>query len=313
MSTLEARRLAQDRLARRLSSGAAFLPVVLIIVIVIALAWRSGMLLGQRDLRDLLLGRVWRPQMGEFGFYPFIVGTFWVTLVAVTLATPPCLLTAIYLAEYAPEWIRSLAASLFDLLAAIPSVVYGVWGVLVIVPWIKDVFAPWADRWLGFLPVFASHHTTGYSLLAGGIVLAIMIAPSIISIVYEVMGTMPKGLRHASLAVGATRWETVKFVLVPYSLPGMIAGVILGATRALGETMAVLMVVGNVARLPSSLFDPVYPLTALIANNYGEMLSIPKYDAALMSAALILLLVVLLFNTCAAVILKTIFRRAYLP
>jgi phosphate transport system permease protein len=140
-------------------------------------------------------------------------------------------------------------------------------------------------------------------------VLGLMIVPFIIAVTFEVLRTIPEGSRQASLAVGATKWQTIRHAVLPQALPGISAGVVLGASRALGETMAVLMVVGNVARVPSSIFDPAYPLPALIANNYGEMMSIPLYDAALLGAALVLLLIVLVFNVLSTLALRHILRR----
>jgi phosphate transport system permease protein len=158
----------------------------------------------------------------------------------------------------------------------------------------------------GFIPFLKSTNPTGYSIFAGGIVLAVMIAPLIIAITYEVFRTVPNGYREASLAVGATKWETIRFAIFPKTTSGIIAGIMLSASRALGETMAVLMVVGNVAKVPGSIFDPAYPLPALIANNYGEMMSIPLYESALMMAALVLLLIVLIFNMLATLLLHQI-------
>jgi phosphate transport system permease protein len=241
---------------------------------------------------------------GQFGFLPFIAGTFWVTAVGVLLAVPPCILTAIYLAEYAKPATRTILKPLLDVLAAIPSVVYGVWGVIVIVPFVGDVLRPALSAQLGWIPLFASNQPTGYSILSGGIVLAVMIAPFIIAVTYEVLMTAPQDWRLGSLGVGATRWQTVRYIIFRQTLPGMIAGVVLGTSRAFGETMAVLMVVGNVPNLPTSIFDPAYPLPALIANNYGEMMSIPLYDAALLSAALILLVIVLVFNIASTLVLQ---------
>jgi phosphate transport system permease protein len=261
-------------------------------------------------LWDLLTGLDWHPARGKFGFLPFIIGTFWVTAVAMLLAAPPCLLTAIYLSEYARPATRTFMKPLIDLLAAIPSVVYGVWGVVVIVPWVGGFLSPFMERWLGFIPFFRSTNPTGYSLVAGGLVLAVMVAPFIIAVTYEILHTVPDGLREASLAMGATRWQTVKYAVLPRTLPGILAGIMLGASRALGETMAVLMVVGNVPILPGSIFDPAYPLPALIANNYGEMMSIPLYDAALLGAALLLLIIVLAFNVLSTLVLRKMIRRA---
>jgi phosphate transport system permease protein len=258
-----------------------------------------------------LSGTAWKPLQGAFGFWPFIAGTCWVTLLAVIIAVPPCLLTAIYLSEYARSATRAIMKPLLDLLAAIPSVVYGVWGMLVIVPWVQNGLAPFFGRWLGFLPLFQTTNPTGFSLLAGGIVLAVMIAPFIIALTYEIMATVSSGTRQASLAVGATRWQTVRYAVLPQSLAGILAGIVLGLSRALGETMAVLMVVGNVVQVPGSIFDAAYPLPALIANNYGEMMSIPLYDAALMGAALILLLIVLVFNLASTLILRRVLGRRW--
>jgi phosphate transport system permease protein len=307
--SLQSVRRRKDRLAEKLLWLNSMVPLFIVVAILAALLIRTRPILTSHSIGELLTAQVWAPLKGEFGFYPFIMGTVWVTMLAMLLAVPPCLLTAIYLAEYARPSLIALTKPLIDLLAAIPSVVYGVWGLATIVPWVQGFLAPTLGKWLGFIPLFATHNPTGYSVLAGSIVLAVMVAPFIIAVTYEVMRTVPHGLREASLAVGATRWQTIKYAVIPQTLPGIIAGTVLGVSRALGETMAVLMVVGNVARPPSSIFDPAYPLPALIANNYGEMLSIPLYDSALLSAALILLLIVLFFNITSTLILRRISGR----
>lgn len=302
-------RQAVDRLAGKLFFVISALPLVLAAALFIALAGRAWPILQVESLWELLAGRLWQPLRGEFGFYPFIQGTLWVTAVALFLAVPPCLLSAVYLSEYARPATRAVTKPLLDLLAAIPSVVYGVWGVLAIVPWVQGSLSPALSGWLGFLPLFRSENPTGFSVLAGGIVLAVMVAPFIIAVTYEVMRAVPDGLRQASLAVGATRWQTVKHAVWPHVLPGVAAAIVLGASRALGETMAVLMVVGNVARVPASIFDPAYPLPALIANNYGEMMSIPLYDSALLSAALMLLVIVVAVNLASTLVLRRLVGR----
>jgi phosphate transport system permease protein len=293
-----------DTWARRVFFVITILPIGLIAGVLIGLLYRAWPILQQYPLTDLLFGVDWKPSEGRFGFYSFIVGTVWVTVVGVGLAIPPCILVAIYLAEYAGARTRLLAKPILDVLAAIPPVVYGVWGLLVVVPLVETVLGPWAQRLLGFWGLFAVQQPTGFSVLAGGIVLAIMITPLIIAVVFEIFNTVPVDLRNASLAVGATRWETIQRVLLPQVMPGIIAAIVLGASRAFGETIAVLMVVGNIAQVPHSLFDAAYPLPALIANNYGDMMSIPLYDAALLCAALILLVIILLFNILATVVLK---------
>ena len=168
---------------------------------------------------------------------------------------------------------------LLDLLAAIPSVVYGVWGSIAIVPLIQNMLIPYINRHFGKLPFISSQNPTGYGILAGAIVLAIMIVPFIIAVLYEILENVPKGLKEASLAVGSTKLQTVRWAILPGVLPGLVAGVVLGASCALGETMAVMMVVGNVIQVPHSILDAAYPLPALIANNYGDMMSIPLYES----------------------------------
>jgi phosphate transport system permease protein len=285
-----------DKLAKKWMGLQALAAGMLVPLIALALLLRAQPILTERPLGELLLGTSWHPLKQAFGFYPFIMGTLWVTITSMIIAAPTSLMTAIYLAEYAPQRVRALIKPLIDLLAGIPSVVYGVWGVLTVVPLIRNHVAPTLDRWLSFVPLFRGDNPTGYSVLAGGVVLAVMVFPIIISVAEEVIHAVPQGLREASLALGATRWQTIKFVTLRKALAGVVAAIALGFSRAFGETMAVMMVVGNVPQAPSSILDSAYPLTALIANNYGEMMSIPLYDAALLGAALFLMLVVLIFN-----------------
>ncbi len=300
-------RIRFDRLGHQSFYALAAIPMAVLLVMLGVLIYRSLPILSSNSIWDLLTGRTWLPSEGKFGFLPFIMGSAWVTVVAMLIAVPPCLLTAIYLSEYARPAVRNLMKPLLDLLAAIPSVVYGVWGVIAIVPLVERL-APTINPLLGNIPFFSSDNPTGYSILAGGIVLAVMVCPFIIAVSLEVLHTVPDGYRQASLAVGATHWETVRYAVLPKARSGLIAGIVLGASRAIGETMAVLMVVGNVAKLPTSIFDAAYPLPALIANNYGEMLSIPLYDSALMTAALILLVAVVVINILAVIILRRITR-----
>jgi len=304
-------RTRQNEFARRVFFVFTLLPVFLIVIVTVALLVRSWPILQAYSLSDLLFGDVWKPSNGQFGFWPFILGTFWVTTVGVALAVPACLLTSIYLAEYAHSKTRSIAKPVLDLLAAIPPVVYGVWGLLTIVPFVDKVLAPLSDRWLGTVSIFSVNQPTGFGILAAGIVLAVMIAPLIISVMYEIFSTVPNDLRHASLAVGATRWQTIRNIVLPQVAPGILAAIVLGASRALGETIAVLMVVGNIPQVPTSIFDSAYPLPALIANNYGEMMSIPLYDAALLSAALVLLVVILIFNILSILVIQRMRSRKW--
>jgi phosphate transport system permease protein len=280
-----------DALIGRSICGLSLLTSLLVIIIALGLYLKSLPILESTSIARLLTSITWHPLKGEFGFYPFIMGTFWVTFLAMGIALPICLLTSVYLAEYAPKWFTEMVKPLIDLLAGIPSVVYGVFGMLAVVPLIRMVAQPYGIE------------TTGYSVLAGGIVLAIMVFPIIISVSVEVIQSVSWEARESSLSLGATHWQTIKSVVLRKAFPGIIAAIILGFSRAFGETMAVLMVVGNVVQVPQSIFDEAYPLTALIANNYGEMLSIPLYDSALLLGALILLMVVFIFSILARVIL----------
>lgn len=304
------KRQSVDRFAGRLMRSPAIAVVLLVPLIAGALLIRAYPILTLTPLSELLSSTIWHPLKGQFGFFPFIMGTLSVTTVSMIIAVPLSLLTAIYLAEYAPVRVRSLMKPLIDLLAGIPSVVFGVWGVLTIVPMIRNYVAPALNRWLGFIPWFRNDNPTGYCMLAGGVVLAVMVFPIIIAVAEEVIRSVPSGLIEASLALGATRWQTIKHVVLRRAGAGVLAAVVLGFSRAFGETMAVMMVVGNVAESPNSIFDAVYPLTALIANNYGEMMSIPLYDAALLGAALILLVVILAFSIASRLVIVRIIQNA---
>jgi len=291
-------RLIKDKVISKLMLVLTLASVSLLLLIGIGLYYRSGPLLHLHSWIQLLTSSNWRPLKGLFGFYPFIMGTLWVTAIAIIIALPLCILTAFYLVEYVPAALRRILVPFINLLAGIPPVVYGVWGVLFIIPLIQNKIAP---HFVEF--------STGYSVLAGGIVLAVMIFPLIVSIVIEVLRTIPQELKDASLSLGATKWETIKKVLFRKALPGIIAALVLAISRAFGETIAVLMVCGNNADVPHSIFDPGYPLPALIANNYGEMMSVPLYDSALMFAALLLFVIILLFNLLSRLILARLERR----
>lgn len=270
---------------------------LLALALIAGLFYRSEAILNLKPISDLLLGTNWNPARGEYGFMPFIMGSLWVTGIASLIAVPLSILTAVYLSEYAGSLIRSLTEPVLDLLSGIPSVVFGVWGVLILVPLIRD----WVSAWTGV-------YTSGYTVLTAGIVLSVMIIPLITHVSLSVMRSISKDYRDAALAVGATRWQMVKKVLLRKAMPGMIAAVVLGISRAFGETMAVIMVAGTIAKIPTSPLSPGYPIPALIANNYGEMMSLPLCESALMFAALILLFTVLGFNVLAQVILARIGR-----
>ena len=288
-------RTRKNHIAKTIMQILTILSVLLLIVIGIGLYFKSIPILQEKSVSELLGSSQWKPMKGNFGFFPFIMSTLAVTALAVVWALPVSLLNAILLTENSKPFAKRIVLPTLDILAGIPSVVYGVWGILIIVPWISDRFAP---RFV--------EYSTGYTVLAGGVVLGIMILPMLISLFVELFSSVPKELRDASLSLGATKWQTTKFVVLRKTLPGIFAALILAISRAMGETIAVLMVCGNIIQAPHSLFDGCYPLPALIANNYGEMLSLPMYESALMFAALILFVVVLLFNLISRLIMRRI-------
>jgi phosphate transport system permease protein len=302
LSTLRATR---DLLARTLFSWIVVAVCALVVIIAILLGVRSWPLLSAYSLGELLLGQTWHPLRGMFGFAPFIIGSLAVTSVAAVIAVIPAILSGIYLAEYTTNRVRTLVKPLIDLLVGIPSVVYGLWGILFIVPLVRDHLGPWSHQTLGpVIPFFRQTNPSGYGLLSAGFVLAIMVFPLIVAVTDEVMRSVPREMREATLSLGATRWEATRCVVRHGALPGILAAVVLGFSRAFGETLAVMMLVGNMPQIPRTIFDGAYPLPALIANNYGEMMSVPLYESALMGAALLLLSLILLFNICARLIIE---------
>ena len=291
-------RLLKDTLARHYMLTVTVMAIFFLFLIGGGLFVNSLPIMQEKGLWTLLTTSSWRPFKGEFGFASYILSTLYVTGIAIVIALPLSLLTSIYIIEYASPKILRAFSSVVDLLAGIPPVIYGVWGTLTIVPFISQSIAP---HFVEF--------STGYSVLAAGIVLAIMIIPLIISILMEVFSAVPKEMREASMSLGATKWQTVKKVVIRKSIPGIIAATVLAISRAFGETLAVLMVCGNFTDLPKSIFDACYPLPALIANNYGEMMSVPQYESALMFAAFLLFFIIVVFNVISRLVLIQIDKR----
>lgn len=291
-------RLLKDKILSKLMLVLTLASVSVLIFIGVVLYVKSLPVLEKDSLWTLISTSVWKPMKGLFGFFPFIMGTLWVTGISLIIALPLSLLTALYLNQYAHRTVKRILMPFVNLLSGIPPVIYGVWGVLFIIPLVQEKIAP---HFVEF--------STGYSVLAGGIVLAVMIFPLMVSIISEILNTIPTDLRDASLSLGATKWETIRKVILRKALPGIVAATALSVSRAFGETIAVLMVCGNNADVPHSVFDPGYPLPALIANNFGEMMSIPLYESALMFAALLLFVIILVFNIFSRVILNRLERR----
>ncbi len=245
---------------------------IFFIVLIIVFIFEKGLpMIIDYGLLNFILGTNWFPLDGQFGIFPMILGTLYVTAGAMVLGVPLGLACAIFLAETAPEKMKNSMEPVIESLAGIPSIVYGFFGIVVIVPFMRDAFG------------------AGFSILTCSIILAIMVLPTIISISQDAISSVPKEYKEASIALGATHWQTIKKIILPNAMPGIATGVLLGVGRAIGETMAVLMVSGNVVKIPSSIFDPVRPLTANIALEMNYAYGIHR--EALFATGVILLVV----------------------
>ncbi|HTQ50950.1 MAG TPA: phosphate ABC transporter permease subunit PstC [Candidatus Acidoferrales bacterium] len=250
-----------------------------------------------------LISNDWDPVNEKFGALPFIFGTLVTSAIALAIAVPISIATAVYLTELAPLWLRQPLIIFIELLAAVPSVILGLWGIFVMVPWLRDHLFPWLQKCFGFLPFFKGP-IYGVSMLAGGIIVAIMIIPIITSVSREILRSVPGLQREAAYALGATRWEVTRIAVLSYARKGLFGAVILGLGRALGETMAVTMVIGNSAQIVASLFAPGYTLASVIANEFNEATG-SLYPSALFELGLVLLGVTVLVNVAAQLLLKT--------
>lgn len=251
--------------------------------------------------------RTWDPVFENFGALPFIYGTLVSAFVALILAVPIGLGCAIYLAEYASPLIRKWVSLLVDLLAAIPSVVYGLWAIFSLVPLMRDQVQPFLGKYFGFLPFFQGPNY-GLGMLSASVVLAIMIVPFIISISREVIVAVPSVYKEAAYALGSTRWEAISTIILSYGKTGIIGGIILALGRAIGETMAVTMIIGNNVTISASLFSPGYTLASVIANEFTEATG-DLYLAALIHIGLTLLVVSVLVNIIARILIWSVSQR----
>jgi phosphate transport system permease protein len=245
--------------------------------------------------------RVWDPVSGDFGALPFIYGTLVTAVVSLAIAVPLGLAAAIFLAELAPRRLSDGIAFLIDLLAAVPSVIYGLLGIFIVVPLMRTVIGPALKHTLGFLPLFSGPNY-GVGFLTAGIVLAIMVVPFIISVSREVLLTVPREQREAAQALGATRWESTWQVVVPWARTGIMGSIFLALARALGETMAVTMVIGNDPKIAASLFAPGYTIAAVIANEFTEATG-NLYLSALIELGLVLFLMTFILNGLARLLI----------
>jgi len=291
-------RWSADDAYRRLLTGLAasvFLVVVLIVYETVRGAVPAMSAFGAR----FLLGTDWDPVIEKFGALPYLFGTLVTSALAMALAVPPCLGAAVYLSELASRRLGEIMAFMVQLLASIPSIVYGIWGLFVLAPWLRTTIEPWLIAHFGFLPLFQGA-PFGIGILNAGIVLAIMIAPTIVSISREVLLAMPRSLREAALALGATRAEAIS-VTLDVARPGILGAAILALGRALGETMAVTMVIGNTNRISASLLAPGATMASVIANEFTEATG-KLYLSSLFEIALVLFAVTLVLNAAARVL-----------
>lgn len=254
-----------------------------------------------------LISRSWNPVRGEFGALPFIYGTVVSSVLALLISVPLSLAIGVFLVEQAPQYLSRPIGFLVELLAAIPSVVYGLWGIFVLAPFIRVYVGPVLTRWLGWTPFFRGS-ASGISLLTGGVILAIMVTPIISAVVRDVLAAVPGSQREAALALGATKWETIRVVLAN-GAPGIAGAVILGLGRALGETMAVTMVIGNRPQISLSLFEPAYTIASAIANEFTEATG-SLYLSSLVELGLILFLVTFVVNGIARWLVWNVTRRS---
>jgi phosphate transport system permease protein len=292
-----------DKAFEWLTATMAFAVVVLVFLVGWQLASESLQPMRKFGFHFLTTS-TWDPVAEQFGALPFIYGTVVSSLIALIIAVPLSIATALYLTELAPLWIRQPISSLIEMLAAIPSVILGLWGIFVMIPFLRDYPFPLLKKFFGWTGLFTGP-IYGVSMLAGGIIIAIMILPIITSVSREILRSVPNLQREAAYALGATRWEVTRIAVLSYAKKGLFGAVILGLGRALGETMAVTMVIGNTPQIALSLFKPGYTLASVIANEFTEATT-DLYLQALFAIALVLFGITILANLVAQLLLKTL-------
>ena len=298
---------AADRLFRVVLTVAALAIPVLLGFLVYELYMGSRLAMGQFGF-NFITDSIWDPVAEKFGAFPLIFGTLLSSFLALLIAVPLSLGVAVYITEFAPKFLRQPVAFVIELLAAIPSVVYGLWGIFVLIPFLRKFIFPALRAVFGFLPFFQGP-IYGPSMLAASIILAIMIMPFIMSVAREVLLAVPDSQREASLALGATRWEAVISAIIPYARSGIFGAIILGLGRALGETMAVTMLIGNRHEIAASLFAPGYTMAAVIANEFSEAAT-DMHFSALTYVAFVLFALTILVNAAARLLIWRVARGA---
>jgi phosphate transport system permease protein len=300
------KRLSGDFIFKGITVVFAF-SVLLILLLMIAEMSKESLPAIRKFGFGFITGKDWDPVVENFGALPSIYGSVVSSILALLLATPLSVGTAIFITEIAPKKLGGVVASVVELLAAIPSVIYGLWGVLVMAPWLQRTVEPFLIEHLGFLPFF-SGAPYGVSMLAAVFILMIMVVPIITSISKEVLLTVPESQKEAAIALGGTRWEMIRWAVLPYGKSGILGAVILGLGRAVGETMAVTMVIGNTPQISLSLLSPAYTMPSVIANEFAEASS-KIHSSALMEIGLILLVITLVINLLARLLLWGVTRQ----
>jgi len=295
-----------DEIARLITFLFA-ISVVLVTLLLIFELWQGSALARHKFGLQFFLTRVWDPIAEQFGALPFIYGTFITATVSLVIAVPLGIGAAIFLAELAPVRLSDTLEFFIDLLAAVPSVIYGLLGVFIVVPLMRDYVQPGLKNTLGFLPLF-SGPAYGVGFLTAGIVLAIMVIPYIISVSREVLMSVPRDQREAALSLGSTRWESTWKVVVPFARTGIMGSIFLALARALGETMAVTMVIGNAPTISASLFSPGDSIASVIANQFTEATG-DLYLQALIELGLVLFLLTFLLNGLARLLIVITAQR----
>ncbi|HHP51574.1 MAG TPA: phosphate ABC transporter permease subunit PstC [Moorella mulderi] len=285
-------RRIRERFYESLLFISALISVVAVFMIALFVFLEGYPIIQKEGLGNFLLGREWRPVAGIFGIFPMIVGSLVVTLGALVLGVPVSLATAVFLAEFAPKRADMILRPGIELLAGIPSVIYGLFGMTTVVPAIRFIETHYLAHKL------PPQMQSGYSVLAAAIILAIMISPTIIAISEDALRAVPRHLKEASLALGATHWQTVVKVLIPTARSGILASIILGMGRAIGETMAVIMVVGNNVLIPTSIFSPCRTLTSNIAIEAAYAAEGPHMQA-LFATGIVLFVIIIILNLIA--------------
>lgn len=297
---------AADRIFRLVTTFFATIVVVLVLALLVNLIVASLPSVQRFGLR-FPFSSVWDPIKGEFGALPLIFGTLVSSFLALLIAVPLSLGISIFLTQLSPYWLRRPVRFTVELLAGIPSVIYGLWGIFVLAPWVTVTLAPALQRYLGFLPFFRGT-AYGVGMLSAALILALMVVPFVTSVSTEIMNTVPMSQKEAALGLGATRWEMVRVAVLPYSRSGIFGAVILGLGRALGETMAVTMLIGNTAQIKASLFAPAATMASIIANEFTEVSS-KLYLAALVEVALLLFVITFIVNALARLLVRQVGRK----